>query len=348
MGFRRWVILCGWGLAATTALSQQPSTYRHVTTIPIGGEGGWDIPAIDSQTHLLYLSHSSKIVVVDLVKNALAGEIKDTPGVHTFFPFPELQIGFSSNGKESKVAVVDLKSHKTITKIATGENPDAMTYDQGQKELYVFNHNGKSVTVISPKTQGVVTTIPLPGSPEFGVADPGSSRVYCNLEDKSEVAVIDSTKHRVIGRWPLAPGEEPTGIALDSVNHRLFSACHNKMLVMLDTKTGKVIRTIPIGAGTDGCTFDEQTGLIFASCGDGTTTIAIVERPEKLVGLQTLPTERGARTIALDPVTHRIYLPTADFEAAPAPSPGVTPARPKVVSGTLRLLVYAPEKSANP
>jgi YVTN family beta-propeller protein len=282
-------------------------------------------------------------VVVDLKKNAIAGEIANTPGVHAFVAVPEVQRGFSSNGKESKCSVVDLKTLQTIARVDTGQNPDAVIYEPGAGEVYVFNHTGSSATVIDAKTAKVVTTIPLDGSPEFAAVDSTAGRVYCNLEDKSEVAVVDTAKHEVVARWPLAPGDGPTGIALDAANKRLFAACHNKMMVMLDTTTGKVVATVPIGAGTDGCAFDDALQLAFAACGEGTVTIAKEER-DQLSVVQTLKTERGARTIALDPQTHRIYLPTAQFEPASSLSPGTAPSRPAIVPNTLKVLVYGPDQ----
>ena len=327
-----------------TVVAQEP--YKFLTEIPIGGEGGWDILTIDSAASRLYLSHATKIVVVDLNKNTVAGEIADTPGVHAFVAVAELQRGFSSNGKESKSSVVDLKTLKTVSKIDTGESPDALIYEPLRAEVYVFNHKGNSVTVLDAKQAKVVATIPLGGGPEFAVADKTARRVYCNIEDKSEVAVIDIAKHEVVAHWPLAPGEEPTGIALDAAHHRLFAACHNKLMAMLDTETGKVIATVPIGAGVDGCAFDDSTQFVFASCGEGTTTIAKEETPDKLTVGQTLKTERGARTMALDPKTHRIYLPTAQFQPPPSPAPGQSPARPTIVPNTLKLLVYGPADSA--
>src|SRR5438067_1311421 len=319
--------------------------YRLAREIPIGGEGGWDILAIDPTAGRLYLSHAAKVVVVDLSKNTVAGEIADTPGVHAFVPVPEVQRGFSSNGKESKSSVVDLTTLKTVSKIDTGQNPDAVVYEPRHGEVYVFNHTGNSVTVINAKAATVSATIQLEGNPEFAVVDESAGRVYCNIEDKSEVAVIDANKHEVTAHWSLAPGEEPSGIALDAQHHRLFAGCHNNMMVMLDTQTGKVITNVPIGRGVDGCAFDDSTQLAFASCGDGTTTIAKEEMPDKLAVVQVLKTQRGARTMALDPKTHRIYLPTAQFAPAPSPSPGASPARPSIVPDTLKLLVYGPTES---
>jgi YVTN family beta-propeller protein len=320
--------------------------YKFLNEIPIGGEGGWDILTIDSAAGRLYLSHATKVVVVDLNKNAVVGEIADTPGVHAFVPVPEVGRGFSSNGKESKSSVVDLTTLKTVSKIDTGQSPDAIVYEPRHGEVYVFNHRGNSATVIDAKTATVSATIELGGSPEFAAVDEGAGRVYCNLEDKSEVAVIDSTKHEVVARWPVAPGEEPSGIALDAAHHRLFAGCNNKMMIMLDTATGKVVGNVPIGAGVDSCAFDDASQFAFASCGDGTTTIAKEETPQKLTVVQTLKTERGARTMALDPKTHRIYLPTARFQPAPSPSPGASPARPTIVPNTLKLLVYGPSEQA--
>ena len=187
--------------------------------------------------------------MVDLAKNAVAGEITDTPGVHGFVVAPELQRGFSTNGKEAKVSVVDLKTLSTISKVDSGENPDALVYDARRGEVYVFNHKGNSATVIDAKSANVVSTIALGGSPEFAAVDSAAGRVYCNLEDKNEVVVIDTAKHEVTARWPVAPGEEPSGIAFDAAHHRLFAGCHNKMMAMLDTETGKVVATVPIGAG---------------------------------------------------------------------------------------------------
>ena len=332
-------------LFSVTAFAAEP--YQFVNEIPIGGEGGWDILTIDSAASRLYLSHATKVVVVDLNKNAVVGEIADTPGVHGFVAVPEFQRGFSTNGKENKSSVVDLATLKTISKIDTGESPDAVVYEPRHREVYIFNHRGNSVTVVDAKTEKVVATIPLDGGPEFAAVDEKGGRVYCNIEDKSEVVAIDAAKHEVVGKWPIGPGEEPSGIALDAEHHRLFSGCHNKMMTMLDTETGKVVTTAPICAGTDGAAFDDSTQLAFISCGDGTTTIAKEESPDKLTVVQTLKTERGARTIALDPKTHRIYLPTAQFQPAPSPSPGQSPARPTIVPNTLKLLVYGAADSAN-
>ncbi len=328
--------------ASPSAKAQANGPYHLQREIPIGGEGGWDILTVDSAAHRLYLSHATKVVVIDLEKNTVAGEITDTPGVHGFIAVPETGRGYSSNGKEAKSSVVDLKTLKTISKVETGESPDALVYEPKHGEVYIFNHHGGSVTVLNAKTAKVVSTITLGGSPEFAAVDSAADRVYCNVEDKNEVVAIDATKHEVVAHWPLAPGEAPSGIAFDAAHHRLFSTCDNKLMTMLDTENGKVVATVPIANGPDGCAFDDKAQFAFASCGEGVTIIAKEEAPDKLTVVQSLKTERGARTMTIDPATQRIYLPTAQFEPMPSPAPGAPRQRPKIVPNTFKLLVYGP------
>lgn len=328
------------------ALSQtgQAQNYKFIKSIPIGGEGGWDCLSIDARARKLYVTHSDRIVVVDLAQDKVIGEIADTPGVHGFAIAPELGRGFSTNGTESSVSVIDLKTLKTIAKVESGQNPDAAVYDPAHSEVYVFNGRGNSATVINAKSNNVVATVPLSGKPEFPAIDQLGERVFCNIEDKSEVAVIDMKTHAMTATWPLAPGEEPSGIAFDAVHHRLFVTCNNKMMMMLDSDTGKVVARTPIGTRVDGCGFDDAKQLAFASCGEGTLTIAKEEAPDKLTTVQTLKTELGARTIALDPATHRVYTCTAQIapDTRPSPSPGER-RRPNYVPGTFHALVYGTE-----
>jgi DNA-binding beta-propeller fold protein YncE len=319
-------------------------SYKFIKSIPIGGEFGWDYLSIDPNARRLYVTHENEIVVLGLTQDKVAGVIADTPGVHGFAAAPEMGRGFSSNGTESSVSVIDLRNLKTIAKVEAGENPDAILYEPARSEVYSFNGRGKSITVFSAKSNNVVATIPLSGKPEFAAVDPKSGRIFCNIEDKNEVAVIDTKTHTVTATWSLAPGQEPTGIAFDAANHRLFVGCHNKLMEMLDSDTGKIVASVPIGAGVDACAFDDTTHLAFASCGNGTLTIAKEETPDKLTVVQTLATERGARTMALDPTTHRVYTCTAQAapESGPSPSPGEH-RRPNYVPGTFHVLVYGTE-----
>jgi DNA-binding beta-propeller fold protein YncE len=220
--------------------------------------------------------------------------------------------------------------------VDTGQNPDGLLYEPGKQEAYLFNGRGHSATVIDAKAGKVVATIPLEGKPEFPAADPEAGRVYDNLEDKNEVAVIDTTAHSVVTNWPTAPGEEPSGMAIDTAHHRLFLGCGGtKTMVMMDSATGNVVTSVPIGDGVDACSFDPGTQLAFSSCRDGTTTIAHEDAPDKLTVVQTLKTETSARTMTLDPKTHRIYLPAAKFGP-----PVEGQRRPPMIPGSLKILVY--------
>jgi WD40 repeat protein len=318
--------------------------YKFLKEIPIGGEGGWDYLSVDQDARRLYVSHATKVEVIDIDKDAVVGQIADTPGVHGIAIAPKLGLGFTSNGRENKASIFDVKTLKTTSKVDTGENPDCILYDEGSKKVYTFNGRANSATVFDPKTGEVVATIPLPGKPEFARASARARRIYCNLEDKSEVAVINTRSHKVLNTWPVAPGEGPSGLAYDADHKRLFLGCGNKMMVMMDSETGNVVATVPIGQGVDATKFDPGTQLAFCSCGDGTVTIAHEDSPDKLTVVQTLKTEPRARTMALDLNTHRIYLTSANFGAPSEQPSGGKKARPPVLPGTFKVLVYGMEQ----
>ncbi|MGH7990218.1 MAG: YncE family protein [Limisphaerales bacterium] len=329
---------------AITTICRADGTYHFIKEIPIGGDGGWDYLAVDSAAQRLYVSHATKIVVIDLSNDKIAGEITNTPGVHGIAIAPELGLGVTSNGRENKAGIVDLKTLQTLSKVDTAEGPDGFVYDSVQKEAYLFCGRAQAATVVDVPGRKVVATIPLGGRPEFAAADPEANRVYDNLENKNEVAVIDATAHTVITNWPISPGESGSGMAIDVKHHRIFVGCHNNLMLMMDDATGKVLASVPIGEGVDACRFDPGTQLAFASCGDGTTTIA-KEDGNKLTVVQVLKTERGARTMALDPATHKIYLATAKFGAQPEPANGERRRRPPMIPGTFKILVYGMDKT---
>jgi DNA-binding beta-propeller fold protein YncE len=328
-------ILCS---LATATFSHAAEPYHLLKEISVGGEGGWDYLSVDSAAQRLYVSHGTKVVVIDLAKDAVCGEITNTPGVHGLAPAPDLGRGFVSCGREDKCAIVDLKTLQIISKVDTGKNPDAMLYDPARQEIYTFNHTGGSATVIDAKAGKVIATIPLDGKVEFGAVDTKAERVFVNLEDKSELVAIETKTHTVKNRWPIAPGEEASGLAFDEKNHRLFLGCGNKMMAMVDSESGKVLANVPIGDGVDANSFDSATQLAFASCGDGTVTIA-KEDGDKLTVVQTLKTEKGARTMTLDPATHKIYLASAKFS-----EPAAGQRRGKMVAGSFKILVYGMDK----
>jgi DNA-binding beta-propeller fold protein YncE len=336
-------VLCVLHLRLESAEAPSAPNYHFLKEIPIGGEGGWDYLAVDESARRLYVTHGDKIVVVDLEKDKVVGEIPGTPGVHGLAIAalsPEVHLGFSSNGKEDKLSMIDLKTLKTTTKAATGKNPDAILFVPQRAEVYAFNGGSRSASIFEADDADPVGTIELPGKPEFAAADPGATRVYCNIEDKSEVAAIDTTSRKVVEHWPIAPGESASGMAIDLPHHRLFLGCHNRLMVMMDTTNGKVVASVPIGAGVDANAFDPATQLAFSSCGEGNVTIAHEDSPEKLTVVQTLTTEPGARTMALDPKTHRIYLASAKFGPAPVPVAGAPRQRPQIVPGSFKILVY--------
>lgn len=311
------------------------SEYRAVGEIPIGGAGNWDYVSVDSGSHRLFVSHSDRVVVIDTSKNAILKEIPGTPGVHGIALAPELKKAFSSNGKEGKVGVIDLGDLSLRTKIPVGENPDSIIFDQKRQEVYAFNGRSHSASVIDAKSEKVVATIPLPGKPEEGAAD--DNRVYVNVEDKSEIVAIDPAKRAVVSTWPLPGCEEPTGLAIDKKNHRLFTACGNEKMLMLDSATGKVLGSVSTGQGTDGAGFAPELGLAFSSNGrSATVTIVNEKTPDQLVVAQSLKTEFGARTMAVDPDSGRIYLPTARLLSAEKGQ------RPTFADGTFKILVYGP------
>ena len=324
-------------LAAGIGLHGQEGPYRFVKEIPIGAEGGWDYLSVDPVAHRLYVSHATKVVVIDTQAGKVVGEIPDTPGVHGFAIAADLGKGFASNGRGNQVSMVELKTLKLLQKVDTGQNPDAVLYEPARKEVYAFNGRGKSATVIDARSGKVVATIPLEGKPEFAQADSKAGKVYVNMEDLNAVKEIDTATHTVTHTWPAAPCEAASGMAFDEATHRLFLGCENKLMVMMDSTNGKVVYSVPIGEGVDSTWFDPGTKLAFTSNGGaGTVTIAHEDSASVLKVVQTLKTRRGARTMALDPSTHAIYLGTADYEPQ---APG-SKERPRAIAGTFRVLVY--------
>jgi DNA-binding beta-propeller fold protein YncE len=320
-----------------TVASHAAESYRFLKEIPVGGEGGWDYLSVDAANHRLYVAHATKVVVIDTQTDTIVGEIADTPGVHGVAVANRLERAFVSNGKENKVSIVDLSTLKTLSKVETEKNPDAILFVPGPDEVYAFNGHSQSVTVIAAGPGKVVTTVPLGGKPEFAQADPQANRIYDNLEDKNEVVVLDGKTHDVVARWPIAPGEEASGMDIDLVHHRLFLGCGNQKMVVLDSTDGHVVASLPAGDGIDAASFDPGTQLAFTSNGrDGTVTVVHEDGPDKYSVVQTLKTERSARTMAVDPATHKLYLASAKFEEVPKDEKK----RPPMIPGTFKVLVY--------
>ena len=298
-----------------SALLLAATGYHVLTEIKIGGDGGWDYLTVDSATRRLYVSHATHVLVVDIDKNAVVGDIPDTPGVHGIALAPELNKGFISNGRGNNVTIFDLKTLKATGTVATEMNPDDITYDAGSKRVFAFNGRSKSATVIDAKSGMAVATIPLPGKPEFAVAD-GKGKIYDNIEDTSEIVEIDAAKATVTKKYSLTGCEGPSGMAMDTKARRIFSVCGNRVMAVSDPDKGMVVATPAIGAGPDGVVFDPGTGYAISSNGDGTMTI-VQQTGGKYDVVENIATERGARTIALDEKTHKVYTPTAAFGTSP-------------------------------
>jgi len=287
----------------------------------LGGDGGWDYVIWDPTGKRLFVGRSTRVQVLDVEKGALIAEIPNTPGVHGVALAQEFGKGYTSNGQEGTSTVFDLKTLKETARIKlTGEGPDTIIYDPATRSVLTLNGRSNNITVIDPKTDRVTATIPLPGRPEEGKPD-GSGRVYVNIEDQSEIAVVDVRAAKVISTWSLAPCEGPSALALDVAHRRAFSGCDNKLMAVSDLDQGKVVATAPVGDGVDGDGFDPGTQLAFTSNGrDGTLTVIHEDSPDKYTVVETTPTQKYARTMALDPASHHIYLVTADLKVTPAPA----------------------------
>ncbi len=326
------------GLVLGTVAYAADSGHHVIKKLQLGGEGGWDYLAVDGVSRRLYISRSIHVMVVDIDTDKLIGDIPDTPGVHGIAVAPELNRGFISNGRANTATIFDLKTLKVLGQVKTGTNPDAILYDPASKRVFDFNGRSKDATVFDGFSGEVAATIALGGKPEFATAD-DKGKVYVNIEDTNEVVEIDSRKLTVTKRSSLKPCEEPTGMGIDSVYHRVFVGCHNKIMAIFDTEAGKVIATVPIGEGVDGNGFDPGTGLAFSSNGDGTLTVMHESSPGKFEVVDTVATQRGARTMAIDPKTHNIYLPAAQFAPQAASAPGESRPRPTMIKDSFVILV---------
>jgi DNA-binding beta-propeller fold protein YncE len=324
----------------TLAVAASGPGYHVVKTYTLGGEGGWDYLTIDPETHRLFISRGTHVIVINVDTGKSVGDIADTPGVHGIALAPELGRGFTSNGREGTVSIFDIKTLATSNKVKAGENPDAILYDPATKRVFTFNGRSHDSTAIDAATGNVLGTIKLDGKPEFAASD-GQGEIFVNIEDKSELTAIDPSKLEVKATWPLAPCTEPSGLSMDRRHRRLFVGCDNKMMAVVDADTGKVIATPAIGDGVDATRFDPETGLAFASCGEGVLTVIKEESPDKFTVVENVPTQQGARTMALNTRTHNVFTVTAKFGPPPAPTADNPHPRRSIVPDTFVVLVLA-------
>jgi YVTN family beta-propeller protein len=325
-------------LLLVPAVLAAASGYHLIKKVPLGGEGGWDYLTFDPGSGRLYISRATHVIVLDAGSGKVVGDIPDTAGVHGIALAPELGRGFTSNGRAGTVTIFDAKTLSVIGSVNAGQNPDAIVYDPASTRVFAMNGRSHDATAMDAATGKVAGTLPLDGKPEFAVAD-GRGRVYVNLEDKSQLLALDSRKLEVVARWPLAPCEEPSGLAIDREHRRLFAGCANKLMAVINADSGKVITTLPIGSGVDATAFDPGLQYAYASNGEGTLTIVHEDSTDKFTVVDNVPTQRGARTMALDPGSHQVYVVTADFGPAPPPTPGQPRPRPAILPNTFVLLV---------
>jgi hypothetical protein len=325
-------------LGVTMALGAAVPGYHVVATFKVGGDDGWDYLTTDPDVRRVFISRGTHVMVIDADSGKNVGDISDTPGVHGIALAPELGRGFTSNGREGTVSIFDLKTLATSSKVKVGDNPDAILYDPATKRVFTFNGRSQDSTAIDAASGKVLGTIKLDGKPEFAATD-ARGEIFVNIEDKSELVAIDSQKMEVRAKWPLAPCEEPSGLSIDRKNRRLFVGCGNKMMAVVDADSGKVLATPAIGEGVDATTFDAETGLAFASCGEGLLTVVKEESADKFSVAENIPTQKGARTLALDSKTHNVFVVTAQFGPSPAPMADNPHPRPAIVPDSFVVLV---------
>jgi DNA-binding beta-propeller fold protein YncE len=321
-------------IALVAAVAFAAEGYKVLNKIKIGGTGGWDYVTVDSNAHRLYATHATFVEVVDLDSGKPVGQIAQLHNVHGVALAPDLGKGFISNGGSNSVTVFDMKTLAKSGEPAAGMNPDSICYEPKTQRVFTFNGRSNDSTVINAKTGEPMNTFPVGGKPEFCVAD-GTGKLYVNLEDKSSIVEIDAAKPAVLRTASIAPCDSPSGLALDSKDGVLFSVCDNKMMAVTDIKSLKVVATPAIGSGPDAAGYDPGAGLAFSSNGDGTLTI-VKNSGGKWDAVDTVTTERGARTMTVDPRTHRLYLLAAEYGA---PQAGDKKGRPSVLPDTFHVLV---------
>ena len=333
-----WMSVVSVSLAAVAIAAAAPG-YHIIKTYKLGGEGGWDYLTVDASARRFYISRGTHVIVLDADSGKNIGEIPDTPGVHGIALAPELGKGFVSNGREGTVTIFDMKTLSPIgSKVKAGENPDAILYDPATKRVFTFNGRSHDSTAIDAESGKVLGTIKLDGKPEFAASD-AKGEVFVNIEDKSELTVIDPNKLEVKATWPLAPCTEPSGLAIDRQHRRLFAGCDNKMMAVVDADSGKVLATPAIGEGVDATAFDDDAGVAYASCGEGVLTVVKEESPQKFSVVENAKTEAGARTMALDTKTHNVFTVTAKFGPPPAPTADNPHPRRAILPDTFEVIV---------
>jgi DNA-binding beta-propeller fold protein YncE len=314
---------------------------KFVKKTVIGGEGGWDYLSVDEQNKRLYVSHSTKIEVLNSETHEKVGEVSDLKGVHGAIAVPKSGRGITTNGRSNTVTIFDLKTLKAIVELPTGKNPDALLYDEFSNRVFIFNHSDVTVTAIDIAEGKVAGTLDVGGTALEAGASDEKGTIYVNLEDTHEIVSFDAKALTVKNKWKITPCEEPTGLAIDRKNNRLFSVCHSSMMAVIDTEKGSIVTQVPIGKRVDGVVFDSELKLAVSSNGEGTMTVVKEVSPNEFKVMETVTTAPGARTITLDPKSHHVFVSTAQYGETPAPTTENPNPRPKVVPGTFMVMEYS-------
>ena len=336
--------LCALGVAAEAHAENGKPTYAVADTLNLAGSTRWDYLTFDASRHRLFITRGDSVDVLDTDSKTIVGTIPGLKGVHGVALAPGFNKGFITEGKNNRVSVFDLATLQILTTIPTGAKPDAVVYDEATQRVFAADGDSGDLTAIDAASGAAIGAIALGGQPEFIAAD-GTGRVYVNLEDKSEIAIVDARTLKLLARYDLAPGcKSPTGLAMDQADKRLFAVCANKEMLVVDAGTGKILDTLPIGQHSDAAAFDPATGLAFASNGDGTLTIVSAAEEGGYKVAQTVATKPAARTMALDPMTHKIYLAAAEIEGFDPPTESHPDPRPRIKPDSFMILTVSPSR----
>jgi YVTN family beta-propeller protein len=335
------VLICGAAFVRAAAARPEGSEYHLVKKITLGGPGRWDYFEVEPSTHRIFIPRGTHVMVLS-PEGKLLDDIKGLQGTHGIVFAPELKRAFTTNGDAKSVTILDPDTLKVIQTVNLPDRaPDGILYDSASHRVFTFNDDpATDSTAIDARTGKIVGTVELPDKAETAQAD-GMGHIFVNIEDKAELTEFNSKTLKVMHTWPLAPCKIPTGLSFDLAHKRLFVGCRSGVLAVVDSTNGKVVATWPIGKGVDATRFDPDTQLVFASCGDGTITVAHEDTPDKYTTVQTIKTEQGARTMALDYGNHNVYTVTSDFGPPPPPTKDEPHPRPTVISSTFRLLIYS-------
>jgi DNA-binding beta-propeller fold protein YncE len=320
-------------IAIAPAVAQSPGSYRITHSYPLGGDGSWDYVVPDPPNHRVFIARQNRLMVVDEDKGTLLGEVTGINGAHGTAVAEDTGHGFATSGNDQSVVMFDLKTFKALGRIPAAEDADAVIYDPASQRVFTMNGDAHSSTVIDPKAGKLITNVPLGGKPEYG-ASAGDGKVYANLTDIGEVVEIDAASAKVTRRWPTAPCKQPVAMAIDTAHHRLFSGCRSGVMAVSDYSAGKIVATVPIGAGVDGAGFDPASGNAFASNADGTLSVIHQDSPDQYRVAETVQTPKGSRNMGLDPSNHRLFVASGKF--GPPPAAGK---RGPVLPGSFTLLV---------